>query len=386
MAEFEDTEGTFRVDVPGFGNIYWLLDLPDDGSPIVKYYTKILAESCDLGLANFDCLNSIVKKTVSVIKNCSKTDAIRLGSQCNRLTKYIEATAVYLCNFKGIAMHVAEELRDAMKHLYSDQPPRDVEAEIMLNDGANIASIVLQATKRQLDLITKLSSVTVEGFTAFLKAENAELNPSCTLTILNGAHTRSADAQTLASFNEAVQKLFVLWNKLAERLRTVSTMTNEIKENIPQVEDEGFNEFKEKVIKISANWIAVRKMCLKYIDHMYPPKFKKDAEGTIPQDFDTLNTHFNDIEVLLLAESDCDLEMESSIRIYSSWVQPKLDITVYQCSELAEGAKELVSCFDSTNASKKLVEIKQQSKHVAIMITIYVNRLDIIEMLSLIHI
>ena len=373
---------TFRVNVPGQGNIYWLFGLPDDGSPIVKNFTKILAESCDLVLANSDCLNSIVSRTVSVIQTCSKTDAIRLGSQCNRLTKYVEATAIYLCNFKGIAMHVAEKLHYAMGRLYYDRPPRDTEAKLVLNACADATATVLQATERQLSLLTKLSNVTCEGFTAFLQAENVVLNPSsCKLiSVFNGSLTEPDDAQTLSMFNEAVQKLLIFWDKLAERLRAVSIMTNEVKESTPQVEDEGFDEFTANVIKISANWIALRKICIKYIDHITPSKFRKDAEDTILQCFDNLSTHFSNIEVHLLADSEHDLEMEASIQIYSSWVQPRVDATVYRCSELAQNAKELVSCFDSVNASKNLAEIEQQSKQVAIMTIIYLKRLRVIEL------
>ena len=382
MAELED-KCAYRVNVPGLGNIYWLFGLPDDGSPIIKTYTKILAESCDLALANSDCLKSIVDRTVSVIQTCSKTDAIRLGSQCNRLTKYIEATAIYLCNFKDIAKHVAEKLHNAMGRLYYDRPPRDTEAKLMLNAIADIATIVLQASERQLSLLRKLSSVTREGFTAFLKTEDVVLGndpSSCTLTaFLSGALTEPDDAQTLALFNEVVQKLFAFWDKLVERLKAVSTMTNEIQEYTPRAEDKEFDEFTAKVVKISANWIALKKMSSKYIDHMSPSKFRQDAEDAPPQCLDDLSTHFNDIEVHLLADSDYDLQMEASIQIYGSWVQPKLDTTVYRCSELAEDAKKLVSCFDSTKASQKLVEIEQQSTHVAIMTTIYLKRLRVIE-------
>ena len=378
-----DTECPFRVKVPDQGN-YWLFDPPDNGSRIVKNYTKILAKSCDLLLAKSDCIMGLVNRTVSVMQTCSKTDAIRLGSQCNRLTKYVEATAVYLCNFEGIAIHVTKKLHDAMKCLYGDyRPPRDTEARLTLNTIADMATIVLQVIERQLSLLAKLSRVTQEGFTVFLKAESVTTSSSTgTLTNFweNAASTEPDDAETLAMFNEAAQKLLRFWDKLAERFRAVSTMANAIKENTPKTKDVDFDEFKTKVIKISANWIALRKMCSKYIDHTTPSSFRKDAEDTLPQCFDDLNTHFKNIEVHLLADSDHDLEMEVSIQIYSSWVQPKLDTTVYRCSELAQEATELVSCFDSTNASKKLVEIEQQSQHVAIMTRIYLKRLHVIEL------
>ena len=195
----------FRVKIPDQG-YYWLFDLPGNGSRIVKNYTKILAESWDLVLAKSDCILGIVNRTVSVIQTCSKIEAIRLGSQCNRLTKYVEATAIYLCNFEGIAMHVTKQLHDAMKCLYDCQPPRNIEARLTLNTVADVTSIVLQAIERQLSLLTKLSRVTHEGFTAFLETENVTTS-SCTLTTFyNGADsTEPDDAETLALFNDVVQ-------------------------------------------------------------------------------------------------------------------------------------------------------------------------------------
>jgi DNA repair exonuclease SbcCD ATPase subunit len=389
MAESRDDSGSeldnecpFRVKVPDQGS-YWLFDLPDDRSRIVRNYTKCLAESYDPVLAKSDCIMMLVNRTASVMQTCRKTDAIRLDSQCNRLIKCIEATAVYLCNFEGLAMHVTKQLHDAMKCLYGDyRPPRNVEARLTLNAIADMTTVVLQVIERQLSLVTKLSRVTYEGFTVFLEAENVT-TPSITgiLTnfVENAANVQPDDPETLAMFNEVVQKLLQFWDKLAKCFRSVATMTNEIKERTPQTKDEDFNEFKTKIIKISANWIALRKVCSKHINHISPSNFRKDAEDTLPQCFDDLSTHFKNIDVHLLVDSDYDLEMAANIVIYSSWVQPKLDTTVYQCSKLTEEAKELVSCFDSTNASKTLVEIEQQSQHVAIMTRIYLNRLRVIE-------
>ena len=389
MAESRDDSGSesdnecpFRVKVPDQGN-YWLFDLPDDRSRIVKNYTKCLADSYDLVLAKSDCIMILVNRTASVMQTCSKTNAIHLGSQCNRLTKCTEATAVYLCNFEGIAMHVTKKLHDAMKCLYDYRPPRNVEARLTLTAIADITTVVLQVIERQLSLVTKLSTVTHEGLTMFLEAEKVTCTSSITDMLTNfsenSASVEPDDHETLAMFNEVVQKSLRFWDKLAERFTSVSTMTNEIREHTPLTKDENFYEFKTKVIKISANWIALRKVCSKYIDHISPSNFRKYAEDTLPQCFDDLSTHFKNIDVHLLVDSDFDLEMEASILIYGSWVQPKLDTTVCQCSELAQEARKLVSCFNSANASKKLVEIEQQSQHIAIMTKIYLNRLRVIE-------
>ena len=364
-----------------------MFDLPDDRSPIIKKYTKDLTESCDLALADSNCLKSIVSRTVTVIQTCSKTDDIRLGSQCNRLTKYVEATAIYICHFREFATHLPAKLHYSMQCLYYDRPSRDEEAKSTLHDIAAVSSIILQATERQLSLLTKLSAVTRECFTTFLTAEDVVHDPSlCTLTnFLSGTLSEPGDVQTLALFNEAVQKMLAFWDKLAACLRAIFAMTNEIKDNTPQVEDESFDDFATKVVKVSANWIALRKVASKFINHLTPSKLRLDVEDTLPQCFDAaiphLSAHFKDIEVRLLADSDHDLDMERSIQVYSSWVQPKLDTTVYRCSELAQEAKDLISLkFDSTKASEKLVEIEQQSKHIAIMTTIYLKRLRVIEL------
>ena len=122
-------------------------------------------------------------------------------------------------------------------------------------------------------------------------------------------------------------------------------MTTEIKDSTPEVKDDGFDGFKTKVVKVSASWIAFSKVCSKFISQLTPPQLREDAENTVPgcicHSVSQLSAHFKDVEVHLL---DNDLDMEKSIQIYSSWVQPRLDTTVYWCSELAEEARELLSC------------------------------------------
>ena len=380
----------FRVKIPSIAGFYWLFDLPDVTSPIIKQYTKDLLQSCDLVLADSSCLEAVIARTVGVIQTCNKVDAIRLGSQCNRLNKYFEATATYIFLFKDTAGYAATKLHDAMKCLYDYRPPREIEAKILLESLAGISQVVLHAAEKQLPLLKKLSTVTQESFTAFLAESEKMHRPSpnsCTLAhFSDGTLAEPNDAETLAIFNDAACKLFIFWSKLADCLKIVSSMTNDIQPvegKMLERQDEGFDDFKMKVIKISANWIALKRFCLKYIDHIKPLKFRKDVEDTLPQSLDDvifdLSAHFNDIEVHLLSYSEHDLQIDDSIQIYSSWVQPKIDATVYHCSELAQDAKELISSFDAVKASKKLVEIKQQSKHVAIMVTNYLERLRVIE-------
>ena len=376
-----------RVKIPSLG-LYWLLDLPDVSSPIVKQYTKDLSQSCDLALADSSCLEAVIARTVGVIQTCNKVDAIRLGSQCNRLNKYSEATATYIFLFKDIAEYAATKLHYTMKCLYDYRPPREIEAKILLESLAGISQVVLHAAERQSFLLKKLSSVTQEGFTAFLKKKHRpSLRNSCTLAhFSDGTLVKPNDAEKLAIFNDAACKLFIFWSKLADCLKIVSSMTNDIQPvegKALEKQDEGFDDFKMKVIKISANWIALKRFCLKYINRIKPLEFRKDVEDTLPQSLDDvifdLSAHFNDIEVHLLSYSEHDLQIDDSIQIYGSWVQPKIDATVYHCSELAQDAKELISSFDAAKASKKLVEIEQQSQHVAIMVVIYLKRLRVIE-------
>ena len=386
--EDEKDEFPFRVKIPSLG-LYWLFDLPDVSSPIIKQYTKDLLQSCDLVLADSSCLEAVIARTVGVIQTCNKVDAIRLGSQCNRLNKYSEATATYIFLFKDIAEYAATKLHYAMKCLYDYRPPREIEAKILLERLAGISQVVLHAAEKQSSLLKKLSSVTREGFTAFLESEKMHRpSPnSCTLAhFSDGTLAEPNDAKTLAIFNDAACKLFIFWSKLANCLKMVSSMTNDIQPvegKMLEKQDKGFHDFKIKVIKISANWIALKRFCLKYIGHIKPLEFRKDIEETLPQSLDDviidLSAHFNDIEVHLLSYSEHDLQIDDSIQIYGSWVQPKIDATVYHCSELAQDTKELISSFDAAKASKKLVEIKQQSKHVIIMVVIYLKRLRVIE-------
>ena len=382
----QDEEFPFRVKITSLG-LYWLFDLPHSSSPIIKQYTKDLLQSCDLVLADSSCLESVIARTVDVIKTCDKIDIIRLGSQCNRLNKYFEATATYIFLFKDIAEYVPEKLHYTMKCLYGDyRPPREIEAKLLLESLADISQVVLHATERQLSLIKKLSDATQEGCTAILRAEKLYKPSSCTLAhFSDGTLAEPNDAETLAIFNDAAHKLYIFWSKLADCLRDVSSMTNDVQPagKTLEVQDENFDDFKLKVIKISANWIALKKFCLKYIDCTRPLEFRKGIEDTLPQSLNDiisdLSAHFNDIEVHLLSYSDHDLQIDDRIQIYGSWVQPKIDATVYHCSELAQDAKELISSFDAAKASKKLVEIEQQSKHIAIMVIIYLKRLHVIE-------
>ncbi|XP_019855006.1 PREDICTED: uncharacterized protein LOC109583923 [Amphimedon queenslandica] len=379
----------FRVKIPGLGCIYWLFDLPDDSSPIIKQYTKNLLQACDLALADSACIKSIINRSVSVIQTCSKRDAICLGSQCNRLTKYIEATDIYLFFFKDIAMWIAKKLQYTMECLYDCRPPRETEAKLLLQSIDGLSEVVLKATDMRLLLVMKMATITHEGFTTFLQFENTiqEAYSYCTLAHFSNNDQRLAepdDAETLAILNDATHSLFVLWEEIAKWLRTIVSLTGDIKQNTPQVQDKNFDEFKVKVITISASWIALSKMCFKYINHIKPQEFQNSIEATFPlQSIDdvisNLSTLFDDIEAHLLSYSDRDLQLEDSIKVYGSWVQPKMDTTVYQCSDLAREAKELLLSFDFVKASKKLVEIEQQSKHIAIMVKIYLKRLHVIE-------
>ena len=387
--EDEGEQCPFRVKIPGLGCIYWLFDLPDDSSPIIKRYTKSLVQTCDLALADSSCVKSIITHSVFVIQTCSKRDAIRLGSQCNRLTKYIEAMAIYLFLFKDIAMRIAKKLQYTMQCLYDCRPPRETEAKLLLQSIAGLSEVMLKATDMRLLLVTKVAKITHSGFTTFLQSENTvpEAYPYCTLAHFSNNDQRLAepdDAETLAILNDATHSLFVLWDEIAKWLRAIMSMTGDIKGNTPRVQDENFDEFKVKVITISASWIALSKMCFKYIDHIKPQEFQSSIEATFPLHsiddvISDLSTLFDDIEAYLLSYSDHDLQLEDSIQVYGSWVQPKIDTTVYRCSELAGEAKELLSSFDSVKASKNLVEIEQQSKHVAIMVMIYLKRLHVIE-------
>uniref|UniRef100_A0A1X7VPW8 Uncharacterized protein n=1 Tax=Amphimedon queenslandica TaxID=400682 RepID=A0A1X7VPW8_AMPQE len=377
----------FRVKIPDLGCIYWLLDLPDDSSPIVKKYTKNLERFCDLALADSACVRTIITRSVSVIQTCSKRDAIRLGSQCNRLTKYIEATEIYLFLFKDIAIKMAKKLQYTMECLYDCRPPRNTEAKLLLQSITGLSEVMLEATNMQLLLVTKMAKITNDGFTTFLQSENTLPEAYCTLANFSKNDQRLAepdDAETLAILNDAAHRLFVLWDEIAKWLRAIVSMTGDINGSTPQVQDKNFDEFKVKVIKISASWIALSKMCFKYINHIKPQEFLTSIEAAFPmQSIDdiisNLSTHFHDIEAYLLSYSDRDLRLEDSIQVYGSWVQPKIDTTVYRCSELAIEAKELLSSFDTVKASKNLVEIEQQSKHVAIMVMIYLKRLQVIE-------
>ena len=272
-----------------------------------------------------------------------------------------------------------------MKCLYDYRPPREIEAKILLESLAGISQVVLHAAEKQLPLLKKLSSVTQESFTAFLAESEKMHRPLNSYTLAHfssdGTLAEPNDVEILAIFNDTACKLFIFWTKLADYLKIVSSMTNDIQPVEGKTLD--FDDFKMKVIKISAKWIALKSFCLKYIDHIKPLEFRNDIEGTLPQSLDDviidLSAHFNDIEVHLLSYSEHDLQIDDSIQIYGSWVQPKIDATVYHCSELAQDAKELISSFDAVKASKKLVEIKQQSKHVAIMVANYLERLRVIE-------
>ena len=392
---------TFKGSIFG----YWLFDPPDDGSPLVKKSFKNLLESCDLlFLADTFNLRSIVDEAICVIQEHEKSQQIQVGSQCNRLMKHIEASAVYLVNYRDVAKAIVPKIHLAMKWLFDVRPPRELGALELLTLIADIAVLVSGTADTRFYHIKKSADVVAEVLRIVLE-KNKESGHSSQLlspyiqSFLASAGissdfksplvgiNESEDIRAVRIFSEMISKSVIFWEKIAEHFQMLKRLAKEIKASATATDmtPEQFDVLKQKVIQTSAGWIAVKKVSCHYIEHISrsDTQLHRIAEKWHPvmsddfKDFAiSVSAHFQDIECFLMTN---DYDMQNEVAIYSTWVQPKINVSGSQCLETADEVSKLVSLGKVKEASRKLIEVKQQSKRLSTVTEIYIRRLEALE-------
>ena len=393
----------FLVTFKGSNFGYWLLVPPDDGSPLVKKSFKNLLESCDLlFLADTFNLRSIVDKAICVIQKHEKSQKIRVGSQCNRLMKHIQASAVYLVNYRDVATAIVSKIHLAMKWLFDVRPPREVGALELLTLIADIAVSVSGTADTRFYHIKKSADVVAEGLRIVLQKKKESGHSSQLLSPYIQSFLASAgissdvkspvvgideleDIRAVRIFSEMISKSVIFWEKIAEHFQMLKRLAEEIKALATATDmiPEQFDVLKQKVIQASAGWIAVKKVCCHYIKHISDTHLHRIAEKCLPvisddfKDFAiSVCAHFQDIECFLMTN---DYDMQNEVAIYSTWVQPKINVSGSQCLETADEVSKLVSLGKVKEASRKLIEVKQQSKRLSTVTEIYIRRLEALE-------
>jgi regulator of replication initiation timing len=387
------------------GSRYWLLIPPGDAgdSRLVKKNCQQLLESCDLlQLAN---LTPFVDDVVCAIQEYKKQQQIAIGSQCNRVMKHIQESAVYLYQYKDISEATVKNLHLAMKWLFEVRPPRVIGGRELLKAICEVTRSV-HATARKI----------------FMRLRNAEKVVSETLDIIAtnrdevcrpsfiGAYIQSfmmtagmpddnefpvvqnepEDLQNIRLFKEMVSRSLLFWKNLMESLDVLKNFAFEINIMVQQDEKIGdkFDLFKETVLRLSSGWRAIEKVSQQYIKNIKDEELKLLADGMRPigllEDFRefarNVDGNFQDLESkLILKQAE---NMQNKVAIYSTWVQPQLISEVRQCQGIVEEATKYVELGKVREAERKFIQVAQHSNRITTITKVYICRLEELEKYS----
>jgi hypothetical protein len=387
------------------GSRYWLLIPPGDAgdSRLVKKNCQQLLESCDLlQLAN---LTPFVDDVVCAIQEYKKQQQIAIGSQCNRVMKHIQESAVYLYQYKDISEATVKNLHLAMKWLFEVRPPRVIGGRELLKAICEVTRSV-HATARKI----------------FMRLRNAEKVVSETLDIIAtnrdevcrpsfiGAYIQSfmmtagmpddnefpvvqnepEDLQNIRLFKEMVSRSLLFWKNLMESLDVLKNFAFEINIMVQQDEKIGdkFDLFKETVLRLSSGWRAIEKVSQQYIKNIRDKELKSLADDVLPkmgllEDFGefalNIDGHFQNLESRLMSKKYDAAEMQNEVAIYSTWIQPQLLASVPQCLEIVEKATKCVQSGKVREAKRKFVEVVQHSNRITTITEVYIRRLEELE-------
>ncbi len=356
-------ERPFRVK-----GMYWLLDQPLSNSRIVQRHIQNLVLPT-AEFADFVELKHLVDGTMVMLDDDIKAH-ICIGSQCNRLIKHFETSAIYLANYKGIAASLIENLHQAMKWLFSVRPPRELAAKELLDVIAKVSAIVYKSAKYIFSSIKKVKNVlcsmsTVAAISSIFDSE---------------FDTREFHFEIL----ENVNSLLAFWEKLTCQFKLLLDLSKEINPvtavtGIVSKNGLEFEEFKERVIEASSGWIAVKSICQTHNQLLSPDahlfietKCNLNTSSISIAFIHDVRVHFEEINATLMIEN-YEL-MKDTVPIYSTWVQPKLNVGMDKCLEQAFEALELRS-----NASNQFLEVKKQCQQITATTKMYVQRLRVLE-------
>ena len=355
MEEQAEVHQPFRVK-----GVYWLLDPPHSNSGIVQQHMNNLALPTT-ELADLTELQCIIQGTLAMLDS-EKSHNVLIGSQCNRLMKHFQASAIYLATYKHIAIEFIQNIHEAMKWLFS-KPRRETVAKELLATIAEVSAIVFETAEHIVSNTKKMDMI--------LRRSTAVSSWS----LICGEDEMKED---LAEITETVSISLTFWEKLTNHFHFLLELANEIKMvsvciigNLKK-----FEAFKERVLEMSSGWIAVKRVCFlhdKFVMHdvdatkcIFPRVTCSSADFT-----SAVRLYFEEIAAFLMTDN---YSMRNDIVIYSTWVQPKLAVSMSKCLEVALEAMQL-----KNNASKQFMEVKQHSQKIIAVTAIYVQRLRVIE-------
>lgn len=309
-----------------------------------------------------------------------------------------------------MAVAVVSKLHLAMKWLFDFRPAREKGGKDLLLGISHIASSVRETSAMQLARLEKMEAVMSETLATIIENRDQVRKPSflgayiksflmnadidAPATSSSAAHENNhddsepEDIRTIRIFIHIVNQSLVFWKNLTENLKTLERLASEIAHHSSvEMEGESFDLLKTNVINASAGWIAIRRACDKYIKDMPShDELKELAKKTLPavpldpEDFKdfafNMDGHFQDIESMLITK---DYEIQAEVAIYSSWVQPKIIVSIPRCFEMVEETTQLVQQGRVKEASKKLTRVGQHSKRITTVTEIYIRRLEALE-------
>ena len=350
---------------------YWLLEPPGLNTPIVKHYTAIVSSNVKL-LANYNRTRSIVDEAVCVLQQYNRMVSIPIATQCNRLMKHTEALAVYLAYFQSISAVIVPKLHYSMKCLYYHRPPREIEGKEMLSLIAVATKSVAHATSQSAYYSKKADDAMAEIVKIMKQEDCEEVHPSM-----------EALSQVIKCISAFWQAISVLYNEL----NSLSCQISSIASHKISIAAEDFEMLKEQVIRFSAMWTAVGKVCSIYFNAdelLYD--LKHHAHNAVPRllinpdnfyEFAvSLDNHFQDIYFRLISE---DYEMQKEVVIYNTWMHPKVNTSGLQCIQTAQEAMELIQQGKGKEADAILANIKHQSRALLAVTHLIANRLENLE-------
>lgn len=353
-------------------NGYWLLEPPSDCSKLVKSKLSLLQKSNDGLLVNKvereGSAGDIIDQIVMCLEECPNDQQIRIGSQCNRLVKHIQVSAIYFAHYKEVGIASVTNLHAVMKWLFALQPPREAKG------------------------IEMLSSITTVTSALKCSAESRAITLRRAVCVLSEANTD--DSICSDSIHSAIRKFLDLakesltfWECLVSQFKQLEDFEKNIMETSSKINPVHpmFEEFKRNVLNVSAGWAAIKLVSIQYINNL-SKDCRLSAEAKVPNlknDYEQFNefacivsSHFLNIESHLMTE---DYKMHEEVCIYSTWVKPTENTSISQCLHTVEEVKELVQRGKVKSSAIKLSQITQQSRRIRSIIEVYVNRLEALE-------
>lgn len=401
----------FLVTFGGRGFGYWLLDPPDDRSPLVKTYfdslkPRSLADDVPL-LANTFELTAIVDEAICATQYYQQVQQIAIGSQCNRMMKHIQVSAIYLSHYEALGNAIVKNIHLAMRRLYERQPPDIAGGMEMLHSISKVTCAVVETAQSRLYHLKKSQDVMTAELSEIMKKQatlqeknqlfarnymqsmyGAEVDIATTQESGQSGTHYSEETMAIKKFLEAITKSSDFWQHLLGHLKNLEQSAKEI--SCTSVEDatqsiSQFEHYKRLVIQISAGWIAIRRICTILLKEL-SPQLIKVVDLAVPNnvnnwdDFNEfariINVHFNDLDSLLMST---DFKIQNEVGVYSTWVKPTMNASFPMCLETVDQVTCLVKAGKIREVSRKLMEVSQLSGRIKTITEVYIERLEELE-------